>query len=260
MKMKDDLTPFLSAKAVSAIRLYKQYGSMEQFRAAHPGFTDEDVAEVSAEVMRVLQTAGLVAPTGAGSKSKRKSAETRDVYQLKITLRGSKPPIWRRVLVPAGITLDRLHDVIQVAMGWEDCHLHLFQIAGRVFQGIGPDGSMDDLMDSEDESQYRLGDLAGIKTKFRYEYDFGDGWEHSISVEKIIPAADKPKSMVCTAGKGRCPMEDSGGIWGYYEKLRIMDDPNDPDHEDILEWIGDGFDPNEFDCDAVNKSLGKIKR
>ncbi|MGD0461847.1 MAG: plasmid pRiA4b ORF-3 family protein [Tepidisphaeraceae bacterium] len=259
--MTDDLTPYLSPKVASILRLFRQYGSIETLRSAHPEITDEVVAEVTAEAKRAMAMA-LARPAASKrpAKSRGKALPGGDAYQLKITLRGSKPPIWRRVVVPADLTLSRLHVVIQLAMGWDDCHLHLFEIDGQTFQGPGPDGYLSDDMDFLDESQYRLSDLANReRAKFRYEYDFGDSWEHVILVEKIIPAADKPKVMVCTAGKGRCPMEDSGGIWGYHIKLSILANPKHSDYAEIREWIGDEFDPNQFDPVAASKALAMLE-
>ncbi len=185
-----------------------------------------------------------------------------DAYQLKITLWGTKPPIWRRVIVPSDINLYKLHAVIQVAMGWEDAHLHHFEIDGQFYQGPAPDGSMfDDGTDSENETKFSLCDVVHReKAKFRYQYDFGDSWDHLMLLEKIIPAAEKPKTMVCTAGKGHCPMEDSGGIWGYYHMLEILADPKNPEYAEISDWLGGPFDPDEFDLDEVNKELAKLRR
>lgn len=137
------------------------------------------------------------------------------LYQLKISLKWSKPAIWRRVKVRANIRLDRLHDVIQFAMPWTNSHLHQF-IVGRTFYGT-PDREFAGFEMSETlpEKRYSLADIApGAKKKFIYEYDFGDGWQHEIIVEKVLPADADFKHPVCLAGANACPPDDCGGIHG----------------------------------------------
>jgi Plasmid pRiA4b ORF-3-like protein len=145
-------------------------------------------------------------------------------------------------------------------MGWYDGHLHAFLIDGEEYQGAPPfEDGIDPYTDALDEAEYRLCDLLpGAKTKFLYTYDFGDDWEHSILVEKVIPAEDKPRVMVCLAGRGRCPKEDSGGLWGYYDKLAILADPNHPEHEEVKDWMGE-IDPEEFDAEEVTRALQELK-
>lgn len=182
------------------------------------------------------------------------------IYQIKVTLQNSKPPIWRRLLVPGDTTLADLHDIIQVAMGWEDYHLHQFIIQGEYYGEPSPD----DLFDVHDERKVTLRQIAPHEGfRFRYEYDFGDGWLHQILVEKILPPEPGQFYPVCIAGKQACPPEDVGGIWGYYEFLEAIQDPDHPEHEDYLEWIGGEFDPEAFDLEAVNQGLramGERKR
>lgn len=115
-------------------------------------------------------------------------------------------------------------------------------------------------MDGEDESTCRLADHLRDKLKFRYEYDFGDNWTHAILVEKFIPAAGHPALMVCTAGKGQCPPEDCGGLWGDYEKLNIQADPKHPEHDDIREWLDDDINPNDFDAAIASKAIARLIR
>jgi hypothetical protein len=178
------------------------------------------------------------------------------VYQLKITLRNFRPPIWRRVLVPASITLYKLHQIIQVAMGWTDSHLHQF-IIGREYYSIP---SPDDWEPVKDERRYRLYQIAPAeKSKFVYEYDFGDSWEHEILVEKIVPAEPGKKYPVCVAGKRACPPEDVGGVWGYAEFLEAISNPDHEEHESYLEWAGGEFDPEAFDIEVVNELLARIR-
>lgn len=178
-------------------------------------------------------------------------ADSADIYQLKVTLEGSKPPIWRRLQVDKNSKLSELHEVLQRSMGWENYHLHQFE-AGRTLYGVPhPDYGFD----MKDEAEVKLSQIvAHEKDKFSYEYDFGDGWLHKIVLEKILPRCSDTHYPVCTKGKGACPPEDCGGIWGYYELLDAVQDPDHPDHEDMLEWLGE-FDPTVFDREDVNEAL-----
>jgi hypothetical protein len=180
-----------------------------------------------------------------------------EVYQLKITLRGSKPPIWRRILVPGRSTLPELNLMIQAAMGWCNCHLHSFTIDAIDYAMSDPNWGD---MDCDDEAGVRLDRVARrAGGRFIYLYDFGDGWEHQIVVEKILPPESGVKYPVCIAGKRRCPPEDVGGVWGYQNFLEAIRDPKHSEHAEYLEWVGGEFDPEEFDLDAVNGVLGDYK-
>jgi hypothetical protein len=180
--------------------------------------------------------------------------QSKSIYQIKISLIGVKPPIWRTVLVSGDIDLETFHDVIQLAMGWTDSHLHQF-IANNVFYGI-PDDDFE--LEMEDGTQYKLSQLLQKeKDTLIYEYDFGDSWEHKILLEKILPFDSKTTLPVCIKGKRACPPEDCGGIWGYEELLETISNPRHPDHEDMLEWLGGEFDPEEFDLEAINEDLAE---
>ncbi len=175
-----------------------------------------------------------------------------EIYQLKITLKGIRPPIWRRVLTPGNITLAKLHAIIQAAMGWSDAHLHQFTIAGIDYGVPDPEYGGD----VKSERRARLNQLvAAPKAKFEYWYDFGDDWRHEILVEKILPAESAVRYPVCLTGKRACPPEDCGGIWGYEEFLAAMADPANAQHEELREWIGGDFDPEAFDLAGVNEAL-----
>ena len=178
------------------------------------------------------------------------------IYQIKVTLRDSKPPIWRRVLVPSDITLAKLHNILQAVMGWYDAHLHQF-IVGGVYYGV-PDP--DYFIEIKSERRVRLNQIvAGERFKFIYEYDFGDSWEHELLVEKTVPPEKGVRYPVCIKGKRACPPEDVGGVWGYAEFLEAIRDPEHPEHEDYLEWVGGEFDPEAFDLDDVNATLSHIR-
>lgn len=182
------------------------------------------------------------------------------VFQLKVTLKGTKPPIWRRILVRGSIRLPHLHDCLQTVMGWEDDHLHQFVVRGplgeRIFYGEPePDFGLG-FDRSRNEKKVRLDQIVSApKDRFVYEYDFGDGWEHDILVEKVLPLDPGGSYPVCLAGKRACPPEDVGGTWSYYEFLEAIANPQHPDHEDRLEWIGGEFDPEGFSVDEVNGRL-----
>ncbi len=182
----------------------------------------------------------------------------RSIYQLKISLDGAKPPIWRRVLVPSSYTLADLHDVIQISMGWYDCHMHQFIINGE-FYGV-PEPDFD--FDVKPEQSVRLSYvLKREKDKIQYEYDFGDGWSHTITLEKILPFNPRQQLPYCVTGRKACPPEDVGGIWGYEEFREAWNDPEHPEHENFREWMADvgddNFDPDVFDRDEVNDMLAQ---
>src|SRR5437773_1735657 len=144
------------------------------------------------------------------------------LYQLKITLKWSKPSIWRRVVVRADMPLDRLHHVIQIAMGWTNSHLHQF-IVGRTYYGKPDPKTAGIGSETLNEKRYRVADLAPTaKQKFIYEYDFGDGWAHEVMAEKVLPPDPDFKHPICLAGANVCPPEDCGGIPGYYNLLKIL--------------------------------------
>jgi len=178
------------------------------------------------------------------------------VYQLKITLKDFRPPIWRRVLVPGSADLYRLHWVVQIAMGWTNSHLHQFIIDGEYYSIP----SEDDWEAVKDERRLTLAQIApAARRKFVYEYDFGDSWEHEILVEKILPPDPAVKHAVCLDGRRACPPEDVGGVWGYAEFLEAIRNPEHEEHDSYLEWIGGDFDPDEFDVDAVNAELRRLR-
>lgn len=184
--------------------------------------------------------------------------KSQSVYQLKITLRGVQPPIWRRVQVCSDGTLGHLHWVIQFAMGWTNSHLHSFSIQGQAYSMPMPDLGLDDL-DMRDEQPVKLSKvILGEKFKFFYIYDFGDSWEHEVLVEKVLPAESDARYPRCLKAKRACPPEDCGGIWGYQELLEAIQDPDHPEHESLLEWIGGSFDPEDAELDEINSLLKTI--
>ncbi len=177
-----------------------------------------------------------------------------DIIQLKITLKNTEPAIWRQILVDKSTTFSQLHEIIQTVMGWDSCHLYEFEIKGN---RLG-EPYEDDLMWGEkivDASSISLGSLISAKLKFIYRYDFGDNWEHAIQVEKFLPKDENVKYPVCIDGALNCPPDDCGGVWGFYDLLKILKDKKHPEHKVMLEWMGGKYNPDFFDKELVNRSL-----
>jgi hypothetical protein len=148
-------------------------------------------------------------------------------YQIKVTLKGVRPPIWRRLLIPVDCTMDALHCTIQVAMGWQDCHLYAFRTKNRRIEIPDPDDMWDSSWSNspkpEDSANVLFSKVAKVGDKLMYEYDFGDGWEHTVLIEKAIKTDDiSARKAECLKGKRACPPEDCGGPWGYQNLLEVM--------------------------------------
>jgi len=169
---------------------------------------------------------------------------------LKIVLDGSEPLIWRTILVKSDIKLSQLHFIIQIVMGWTNSHLHHFRIKNLWY--VMPDDMQNYDGDAVDERKAKLCDVAKRGQRFLYEYDFGDSWMHIIKVEAVLEPETGVKYPVCAGGAMACPPEDVGGIGGYYEFLEAIKDPKHENHEDMVEWWGEDFDPDEFDLRETN--------
>ena len=180
-------------------------------------------------------------------------AERPPIYQIRLDLKDMRPPIWRRLLLPSDLPLDIVHEIIQVAMGWSDSHLHAFTSGGLE---IG-DTSMDDYgMLDADETEVVLSEvLTKVGDRLKYEYDFGDGWIHVLKLEKILPNDPDAVYPVCITGRRACPPEDVGGIWGYLDFLDAIADEGHPDHDGYLDWVGSGFDAEAFDAEETTLDL-----
>ncbi len=189
------------------------------------------------------------------SKKKRTSESKRpeEAYlQLHISLMGSSPLIWRRIIVPESIYLNQLHKIIQKVMGWSDDHLYEFEIKNRCFASVKYDRDEIEIDKFVSLETFRFGKGA----RFLYIFDYGDNWEHSIKVERILENSPSPDSgFVCLKGEYANPPEDIGGIWAYYDALEVLKDPDHPEYEDVSDWFEADFDPDFFDIDAVNKAL-----
>ena len=179
------------------------------------------------------------------------------IYQLRIELLDLEPAIWRQVLVPASIRLHKLHVVLLWTMGWAGGHLHEFIIGHDHYGEPDPHYDTPPLIQRDDRAT--LGAALGGRKAFTYLYDYGDGWEHRVTVEKILPPDPAMKSPQCLNGANACPPEDVGGPPGYVEFLQAISDPKHDEHEDQLEWCGGSFDPTAFRLEDINDRLGQIK-
>ena len=181
------------------------------------------------------------------------------VHRIKVTIAGSKPPIWRRLEVPSAISLVGLHEVLQTAFEWDGDHLWLFEAGTDTF-GVGDLGTP-----CKDARRAALGQVAPRKGfTMSYVYDFGDDWRHNIQVEDIGAAEPGVTYPRCLTGRRTAPPEDCGGLWGYAELIEILADPAHPEHEDRLDWLGlepdsaDEFDPAEFNVAELNDMLAVL--
>jgi len=182
----------------------------------------------------------------------------KDIIQLKITLQGTNPPIWRRVLVEKETSFFMLHYIIQFAMGWDNSHLFEFEVKGtRIGEPEESDGYRGD--EVLEASEVILGSMVNdARIKFDYIYDFGDSWEHVIKVEKFLVRNETMKYPTCIDGELACPPDDCGGVWGYYQMLKVIQDKKHPDYEETIGWFGENFDAEHFDKNDVNEKLEPI--
>ena len=183
-------------------------------------------------------------------------------YQLQVLLNGTQPPIWRRLQVPGNANLCWLHAVLQVTMGWTNSHLHQFISEEHIY--ADPSAELDQFEGDPpvlDESRFTVIELlTDIHEGLVYDYDFGDSWEHIVTVEKILPGdASTSETAVCLAGSRACPPEDCGGIGGYMELLKALKNKKHPEHRSMKEWLGRPFDPEFFDIATTNDWLRKLK-
>ncbi len=174
------------------------------------------------------------------------------VHELKVTLLDVSPPVWRRLRVPSAVTLSALHSILQVAFGWHDAHLHEWRVGERTF-GLSDEPSWGE--EIEDESAAVLGELAPADSVLHYDYDFGDGWEHLVEVVGVREFDPGEPPVAVLEGARAVPPEDCGGPEGYEHLLDALADDDDPEHEEMLDWVGDGFDPDGFDLQGTNRRL-----
>jgi hypothetical protein len=177
-----------------------------------------------------------------------------NVYWLRICLLDHQPEIWRRVLVPGSLRLDKLHLVFQAVMGWTNSHFHQFRIGEALYGMHFEDWAEEELH----EVEFKLADVARHDDRFRYDYDFGDFWEHEVLVERTDTIRPVLKFAVCLDGANACPPEDSGGTGGYADLLEALADPGHQEHEQYRQWAGKGFDPKAFNLAATNAALQRL--
>jgi hypothetical protein len=202
----------------------------------------------------VVQKSGRVR-----KKSVRSNSGADTVYQLKITLLGAKPPIWRRIQVK-DCTLDKLHEHIQTAMGWTNSHLHHFRLGEQLYGDPQLMGDNFEELAYKDSTATKISDILpkkGKKFRFLYEYDFGDSWEHEVLVEGSVPPDSKVKYPLCLEGARACPPDDCGGVWGYADFVEAIQNPDNERHEELMEWGGGRFDPEAFDPAKATKAMKK---
>jgi hypothetical protein len=179
-----------------------------------------------------------------------------EIFQFKVTLKGIRPPIWRRIQVLGSCTFWDLHVAIQDAMGWFDCHLHEFSVFSPSAKRVERIGIPSDLAPAIAPIlpgwELRIDRyFSAGNPRADYYYDFGDDWRHSVALEKVLrrePSVSYPR---CVAGRRACPPESCGGTWGYEELVRKLADPSHPEHGELLEWLDRPFDPNRFDPNDV---------
>jgi hypothetical protein len=215
---------------------------------------------VAKRLMDCLQ-ANIAMPHLRPAKTLKASRASRAdaMYQFKITLLESHPPIWRRIQVQ-DCTLDKLHEHIQTAMGWTNSHLHHFRIGEQLYGD--PDLMQENFEDMEykDSTATKVSDILpknGRRFRFQYEYDFGDSWYHEVLFEGVVGADSKAKYPLCVEGERACPPEDCGGIWGYPDFVEAIQNPDHERHAELLEWVGGRFDPEQFDPAKATKAMRK---
>jgi hypothetical protein len=205
-------------------------------------------------------------PCGSGKKYKKCCLNKKPpvfIYQLKVAIKGAKPPIWRRVLVESDSSFEDLHDIIQRIFNWENCHIYQFDGNYGHYcddEFIDEPYGYDDLKNYPSYKSKISDELKYEKDKISYTYDFGDNWKHTITLEKILPVDENVKYPICTAGRKNGPLEDCGGLWGYYSIVNAIENNDFSDVENLFDeddnFYYEDFDPNFFDKDEINRRLG----
>lgn len=235
--------------------------------AVNPAMARMILAGENADPMEMLDSMlnALGAPDAPPARPKkapaRKKPKATDagLLQLRIELDNVEPAVWRRVVVRDSLTFARLHHVIQEAMGWQDAHMHEF-IVGDVHIGMASEDNFFDMPEVVPEDTVTLAEAIGKKRKFKYWYDFGDDWNHTVAVEKrLLPDTSAPNAVLL-AGERACPPEDCGGPWGYADMLAALADPKHEEHNTYAEWVGDDFDPEQFDLKAAARQVARTAK
>lgn len=255
----------ISRSVLGTMNVFIQHWEAMGGRNAHLGWHEQSMelgrilvsplgyrrpAEVAKEML--VGGGGEAPRLGANSRRVATMKTTSRIYELKVTLAGTRPPIWRRLRVKSDITLFKLHGILQRVMGWMDGHLHQFVARDTTYGELDPElpGPR------ENERKARLSEvLRKPKDRLMYEYDFGDGWRHLVVLEQVLEAEEGARYPYVVAGKRACPPEDSGGVGGYARLLEVLANPRHPEHRDLVEWVGGTFDPEAFDRDEINRSF-----
>ncbi|MEO8888487.1 MAG: plasmid pRiA4b ORF-3 family protein [Jatrophihabitantaceae bacterium] len=234
---------FEAARATWAV--FRRLGFVAKYR--------HSVDDAPGEAARRLARAALLGrpstvSAGRTVVSARRSPEL--AVQLRVALRHIEPDIWRRLVVPASLTLRQLHAVLQTTLGWEDYHLHLFEVDGVLY------GDVEELEGHPlgEEETFTIAQAAEAVREFSYEYDFGDSWHHDIVIEQIMPSVGIGTPHLIDGARA-CPPEDCGGSGGFEELLEVLADPSDEEHADMLRWVGGSYDPEAFDLAELNAAL-----
>lgn len=220
---------------------------------APTGASQETLDQIGNEIVRRRKA------ERAKTKNKiatRNSSSPETIYRFKITLRNTKPPIWRRIETH-DVTIEQFHELIQTSMGWTNSHLHEFEIAGEKF--THPRFLVDTFDDLENASYagISLTDWIakhGPKLRMRYLYDFGDGWGHDVALEGVFASEPNVEYPRCVVGKLACPPEDIGGVYGYAEFIKLVSNPKHPRYEEMVDWYGP-FDANDFDSNVKTEKM-----
>jgi hypothetical protein len=171
-------------------------------------------------------------------------------FKMRVVLNGTNPLVWRQIIVPADLTLNAFHSVLQLIMGWQMTHLFDFEIDGKRY------AEPDDFDEKMPKSLHSiLSDVLKDQKSFSYNYDFGDGWRHTIDVEEILPAQSQPVRPMCTGGENACPPEDCGGMPGFEDLKKILSNPNNPEYDERLSWLGGYYSPFSFDPNRINRDM-----
>jgi len=186
----------------------------------------------------------------------------KNIYRLKITIQWSEPQIWREVLMKKNSTFKNLHQLIQIIMEWDNAHLHEFPLDNHKYIGVKPKNSFGfSNKTCIKENNAELQDYLKKKgDTIEYLYDFGDNWQHIIELKEIKEIDDNKKYPICIDGENAAPIEDVGGIPGYYNMIEALNDTEHPQHEMYKEWMGENYDPTQFDKEKINKILIFLQR
>ena len=187
-----------------------------------------------------------------------KQTEQDPIFQIKVSLLHVKPAVWRRLLVRADTSLAELHFILNEAMGWSCSHLHSFTDGERTF--VDPELQEEEApeLDHEDERPIELSSLVEANEKLQYTYDFGDDWRHEILIEKRLPLDPRYGYPLCIGGERACPPEDCGGPPGYEHLLHVLAKPGDPEHDELITWLGGYFEPASFDANRTNAAINEM--